>query len=85
MFEDRKGYAIAEGLAAEAIKAVDPLAVASERGVEFDPEAGEFAIAFLSSQVFVSYPQGAVRRRTGSSRRVNGAPTMYNTPALVSR
>lgn len=58
MFEDRKGYAIAERMAAEAIASVDPLNVASERGVSFDARSSRFTIPFLGVNITVSYPDG---------------------------
>lgn len=58
MFEDRKGYAIAERAAAEAVAGVDPALVATERGVEFDAASSCFIVPFFGARATVSYPDG---------------------------
>jgi hypothetical protein len=60
MFEDRRGYAIAERMAAGAMPEVDPDSAASERGVSFDEAAGRFTIPMLGSDVMVTWPGGEV-------------------------
>lgn len=81
MFEDRKGYAIAERMAAEAIASIDPTLLVAERAVAFDAEAGVFTIPFLGTNVSVSYPGGVV---TGEdNRRLSGAVAVLSLHYLV--
>lgn len=82
MFEDRKGYAIAERQAAEALAAVDPLAAAYERAVDFDESAGRFTIPVLGTEVFVSYPGGEV---SSTDRKLSGAIAILALHYLVYR
>ncbi|MHB8897072.1 MAG: DUF3786 domain-containing protein, partial [Candidatus Geothermincolia bacterium] len=83
MFEDRKGYRIAERMAAEAVASIDPVAVASERGVEFDGDSGRFTIPFLGGKVYVSFPGGAVSQVDGSG--LSGAAAILALHYLVYR
>jgi hypothetical protein len=83
MFEDRKGYAIAEQIAAEAIASVDPDIVVAERAVDFDAEEGVFTIPFLGTNVFVSFPQGVVSGE--DDRRLSGAVAILALHYLIYR
>jgi hypothetical protein len=83
MFEDRKGYAIAERIAAEAIASVDPDLAVAERAVDFDAEAGVFTIPFLGTNVFVSFPQGVVSGE--DDRRLSGAAAILALHYLIYR
>lgn len=81
MFEDRKGYAIAERMAAEAIASIDPELAVAERAVTFDPEVGVFTIPFLGTNVFVSFPEGVVSGE--DERRLSGAAAILALHYLV--
>ena len=83
MFEDRKGYAIAERMAAEALRSIDPVQAAAERSVDFDAERGVFTIPFLGSKVFVSFPDGAVT--SASDRKLSGAIAILALHYLIYR
>lgn len=83
MFEDRKGYAIAESRAAEAVAKLDPLLVAAERGVEFDPALGLFHVPMLGEVLAVGFPSGEVNGADG--RRVSGAVTIVALHYLAYR
>jgi len=83
MFEDRKGYAIAERMAAEALGAIDPAQAAAERAVEFDAERGVFSIPFLGAEVYVSFPEGAVT--SAGYKRLSGAVAILALHYLIYR
>ena len=83
MFEDRKGYAIAERMAAEALRSIDPAQAAAERSVAFDAAAGVFTIPFLGAEVSVSFPDGKVTSASG--RRLSGAVAILALHYLIYR
>jgi hypothetical protein len=83
MFEDRKGYAIAERMAAEALRSVDPAQAGAARSVDFDAERGVFTVPLLGSEVFVSFPDGAVIG--AHDRRLSGAIAILALHYLIYR
>jgi hypothetical protein len=83
MFEDRKGYEIAESIAAEAIASIDPVLVASERGVTFNEASGRFGIPFLGRRILVSYPGGEVRSE--GEERLSSAAAILALHYLIYR
>lgn len=83
MFEDRKGYAIAERKAAAEVALIDPALVASERAVSFDEDSGVFTIPFLGGRVHVSWPSGEVSSEDDA--RLSGAAAILALHYLVYR
>jgi Domain of unknown function (DUF3786) len=83
MFEDRKGYALAESRARDAVARLDPMLAAAERGVEFDRGEGLFRIPMLGELVSVGSPGGEVSAADG--RRVSGAVAIVALHYLAYR
>jgi len=83
MFEDRKGYAIAERMAAEALGTIDPAQAAAERAVDFNAERGVFTIPFLGAEVYVSFPGGVVT--SAGDKKLSGAVAILALHYLIYR
>jgi len=81
MFEDRKGYAIAERMAAEALGTIDPAQAAAERSVDFNAELGVFTIPFLGAEVYVSFPGGVVT--SAGDKKLSGAVAILALHYLI--
>lgn len=83
MFEDRKGYAVAESRARDAVAKLDPPLAAAERGVEFVPAEGQFRIPLLGTLVPVGFPGGEVS--TPDGQRISGAVAIVALHYLAYR
>ena len=81
MFEDRKAYAIAEAVAVQAVRDLDPALVAAERGVLYDGEERSFLVPLLATPVRIAFPTGEVTAEGG--RRLSGATAIVALHYLI--